>query len=212
MAGTPLKNLRMFEKLCGEEFDSIILTTTMWNEVDDNLGNGREDELKTLYWKSMTDRGSHIKRFLYTRESAFEVLAPIFDRVNARNALLLQKEVNDLGLKLKETSAGKTLYMVLGELIEHQQGVLEGIRRELKEPMDSDQLRLLMEEYQNVSVQLHRANNDMRKMKIRPGDQIQRFARTIDWKVVLTACAFLYRLLFGDLAYIDVQSPVVWNY
>ena len=54
MAGTPLKNLRMFEKLCGEEFDSIILTTTMWNEVDDNLGNGREDELKTLYWKSMT--------------------------------------------------------------------------------------------------------------------------------------------------------------
>ena len=211
MAGTPLKNLRMFEKLCGEEFDSIILTTTMWNEVDDNLGNGREDELKTLYWKSMTDRGSHIKRFLYTRESAFEVLAPIFDRVNARNALLLQKEVNDLGLKLKETSAGKTLYMVLGELIEHQQGVLEGIRRELKEPMDSDQLRLPMEEYQNVSVQLQRANNDMRKMKISPGDQIQRFARTIDWKV-LTACAFLYRLLFGDLAYIDVQSPVVWNY
>jgi len=115
-------------------------------------------------------------------------------------------------LKLKETSAGKTLYMVLGELIEHQQGVLEGIRRELKELMDSDQLRLLMDEYQNVSVQLHRANNDMRKMKIRPGDQIQRFARTIDWKVVLTACAFLYRLLFGDLAYVEVQSPVAWDY
>jgi len=54
MAGTPLKNLRLFEKLCGEEFDSIILTTIMWNEADDNLGNGCEDELKTLNWKSMT--------------------------------------------------------------------------------------------------------------------------------------------------------------
>src|SRR6266498_2260415 len=129
MAGTPLRNLRLFEKLCGEEFDRIILTTTMWNEVDDNLGSEREEELKTLYWKSMIDRGSYVKRFLYTRESAFEVLTPIFNQVNSRNALLLQKEMNDLGLKLKETSAGKSLYMVLGELTERQQDILRRIRR-----------------------------------------------------------------------------------
>jgi len=53
MAGTRLKILRLFEKLCGQEFDSII-QVTMWNQMDDNFGNGREDELKTLYWKSMT--------------------------------------------------------------------------------------------------------------------------------------------------------------
>ena len=95
MAGTPLKNLRLFEKLCGEEFDSIILTNIRWNEVDDNLGNGREDELKTLYWNSMTDRGSHIQRFLYTR-ICFRGSCPykknIFEQVNSRNALLLRNE------------------------------------------------------------------------------------------------------------------------
>lgn len=209
MAGTPLKNLRLFEKLCGEEFDNIILTTTMWDGVDDNLGKEREDELKTQYWKSMIDRGSYVKRFLHTRESAFEVLAPIFDQVNSRNALLLQKEVNDLGLKLKETSAGKTLYMVLGELIERQQAVLGEIREELKEPtLDSDQLQLLLDEYQKVSVQLQRANDDMRKMKIRLGDRIQTVARNIDWRGVLTRCGLLCHL-FCDLAYMGLlQSPM----
>ncbi|KAI6102828.1 hypothetical protein F5141DRAFT_1132860 [Pisolithus sp. B1] len=35
MAGTPLKNLRFFERLCGENATSkVTLVTTMWDEVD----------------------------------------------------------------------------------------------------------------------------------------------------------------------------------
>jgi len=82
MAGTPLKNLRMFENLCGEDFNGIILTTTMWSEVDEELGAERELELKEEYWRSMIERGSSVKRFLYTRQSAFEILMPIFEEVD----------------------------------------------------------------------------------------------------------------------------------
>ena len=33
MAGTLLKNLRMFEELCGKDaLKNVILTTTMWDE------------------------------------------------------------------------------------------------------------------------------------------------------------------------------------
>ena len=50
MAGTPLKNLRMFEELCGKNaFHSVILTTTMWDEVDGETGEERERELKEKY-------------------------------------------------------------------------------------------------------------------------------------------------------------------
>src|SRR6266540_6334994 len=63
MAGTPLNNFRAFEKLFEDDFNGIILTTTMWDEVDEDLGAEREKELTDVYWKSMIERGSSVKRF-----------------------------------------------------------------------------------------------------------------------------------------------------
>ena len=172
MAGTPLTNLRMFEKLCGKEFSGIILTTTMWSEVDEELGAERERELKDKYWKSMIGRGSSVKRFLYTRQSAFEILMPMLEEADKRSALLLQTEMNDLQLQLGETSAGKTLHIELKELVEKHQDVLGRIKRELREPMDdADQFQTSMEEYQRVSVQLQRASEDMRRKVSRQGNK-----------------------------------------
>src|SRR6266540_4180864 len=173
MAGSPLKNLRLFEKLCGEQFNNIVLTTTMWNDVEEEVGNKREEELKSEFWRTMLDRGASINRFLNTRESAFDILTPIFEEVNKRSALLLQKEMNDLKLQLKETSAGKTLYLALEDLLKRQQTTLSKIRSELKEPnLDDDELKLLMDEYQNLDGQLQRAREDLQKMKISIGERI----------------------------------------
>ena len=80
MAGTPLKNLREFEELCGKDaFQNIILTTTMWDLVDEETGEKRERELRTDYWGPMLDRGSTTSRFLRTRESAFAVIEPLLE-------------------------------------------------------------------------------------------------------------------------------------
>src|SRR6266545_3316795 len=135
MAGTPLKNLRMFEKLCGEDFNGIVLTTTMWSEVDEESGEERERELKDEYWKSMIERGSSVKRFLYTRQSALEMLTPILEEVDKRSALLLQTEMNEFHLQLKETSAGRMMYMELGELVARHEDILKRVRGELKDPL-----------------------------------------------------------------------------
>ena len=51
----------------------------------------------------MVERGSSTRHFLLTRPSAFEVLEPILGE-----ALLHQREVEDLGLKLNQTRAGQT--------------------------------------------------------------------------------------------------------
>jgi len=184
MAGTALKNLRLFKKLCGESFKSIVLTTTMWGEVEsEEEGTLREDELKDKYWRAMIERGSSVKRFLYTRESAFDVLRPIFEEVNERNALLLQEEMNELKMQIKETSAGKTLYLELEELVSRQQTMLGKIRGELhgESKLGPDELRLLMEEYGKASAQLQRATEDLQKMKITVGERIRKLTFRIDW-------------------------------
>ena len=186
MAGTPLKNLRMFEKLCGEDFENVVLTTTMWDEVEPEVGEMREAQLKSEYWKIMIDRGSSVQRFHQDQKSAFEVLSPIINRVNTKSALLLQKEVNDLGLQLKQTTAGRTLHAELGELVTRYQKYTERMRGELNDPtLEPEQLQLLLDEYKKVSEQLQRATEDVKKMKISVGDRMQRVSKNLDWSRIL---------------------------
>ena len=63
MAGTRLKSLRVFRKLCGNDsLDKVYLTTTMWDEVESSVGERRLNELKTVYWKTIIDKGAQIAR------------------------------------------------------------------------------------------------------------------------------------------------------
>ena len=90
MAGTPLKNLRMFESVCGRNaFQHVILVTTMWDEVDEEMGIARENEMKSKYWISMLERGAKTNRFMRTRESALHVIEPLIGAANAKSSLLL---------------------------------------------------------------------------------------------------------------------------
>ena len=149
MAGTPLKNLRMFEELCGKNsFKNVILTTTMWDDVDEVTGETREGELKSIYWKTMISRGSSTGRFQGQRDSAFRLIAPLLDEANNRNALLLQKELVDLDMRLNETHAGQKLRSEIKQLAKQQQELLNQIREELKRPNNTTLLQLLMNEYE----------------------------------------------------------------
>jgi hypothetical protein len=59
MYGTSRKNLAMFGKLCGtESADRVILATTKWRDVPDDVGLRRENQLAVNYWKGMLTQGS----------------------------------------------------------------------------------------------------------------------------------------------------------
>lgn len=178
MAGTPLKNLRLFDRICGDNYNNIILTTTMWDEVETDEGEQREKELMEVYWKSMIKRGSKTARFFHTQDSALKIIQPIIDGANEAHALLLQQEVTDLEKELPQTEAGKTLYMELQTLVNRHNGMLARIRRELQEPkLDEEQLKELTQEYQKISSDLKRAMDDMQKMKggsMRIGERLKK--------------------------------------
>jgi len=182
MRGSPLKNLRLFEKLCGDDFGRIVIVTTMWDEVEQEVGEARETQLKWENFKLLIDRGSSIRRFYQDKKSAFDILAPFIDEVYGRRALLLQKEMNDLGLKLNQTTAGRTLYSKLGELVARHEKIKLMIRSEMKNPtLDQEELETLMNDYKITYTQLQRANKDLEKMKISVGEQMQRLVKSIDW-------------------------------
>jgi hypothetical protein len=176
MAGTPLKNLRVFEKLCGKDFKKIVFTTTMWDDIDEPTGTSREQELQEVYWRPLINKGSSVKRFHRTRTSFIHVLQPIIDSIYKKKALLLQQELEDHGLTLNQTTAGKTLFQHLQHLVALQQERLDRIRQELKEyPLDKDSLQELMEEYREVATQMRRAEEDAKALKISKRSRISDF-------------------------------------
>jgi len=151
MSATPLKNLRMFEELCGKDsFKNVILTTTMWDDVDEETGASREGELNGIYWKAMIDHGSSTGRFEGTRDSAFRLIAPLLDNAFTRSKPLLQKDLAGLDLRLSEMHAGQTIRSQIKQFARQQQELGHQIREELKRPKSEASFQLLMEEYEGL--------------------------------------------------------------
>jgi len=75
MGETALKNIRMFEELCGKDaLANVVLVTTMWSEVSMEVGQTRERELKSQYWKAMVSAGARVMRFSDSQDSAWEIV------------------------------------------------------------------------------------------------------------------------------------------
>jgi hypothetical protein len=76
--GNPQKNLQMLANLCGDEaMRNVILATTMWNRVREDVGARRETKLKEEYWKPMLEKNSSVVRFYGTSQSAWEIVDEI---------------------------------------------------------------------------------------------------------------------------------------
>lgn len=179
MAGTPLKNLRMFRELCGKKaLENIILVTTMWDEVDEDVGTQREKELRGKYWKAMIDQGSATARYHGTLDSAWDIVEHF---TTQRQAVLLQSEMVDLEKQLPETTAGRELYTDLEVLVKKQQHILQQIRAETKRHETEQNQRILQAlkaEYETVRQQLNSTMNEMQRLKLPLGKRLLRLVWT----------------------------------
>jgi DNA repair exonuclease SbcCD ATPase subunit len=174
MVSMPLKNVPLLEKLCGKDaFQTIILTTTMWDEVDEEAGEARERELKSKYWQAMLDRNSTTRRFMRSRESAFELINPLIDAANKRNSLLLQDELVEMRKKLPLTPDGQALFSAMELLVRQREDLLRRIRNEMKRT-GSDKINLepLQEEHLNLQINLEGTVNEIRRLKLPLGPRL----------------------------------------
>ena len=177
-AGTPLKNLGMFEELCGKNtLQKVILTTTFWDvdEVDQKTGETREGELRSGYWRPMLQRNSTTNRFLRTRESAFTDIDPLIDTANIRFSALLQQELADMRKKLSSRSraTGEELLLTMERHLWQREDLLRRIRNEIKRRADDEMiLEPLQDEYQKLKINMESTINEMRRLKIPLGKRL----------------------------------------
>lgn len=90
MEGTAMRNLVMFQKLCGSQgLPNVVLVTSKWDAVDPAVGWPRETELTNQYldprtgqyqdgfWKGMLDLGAGYERFDGTAQAARKIVHKI---------------------------------------------------------------------------------------------------------------------------------------
>ncbi|RAH57071.1 hypothetical protein BO85DRAFT_520536 [Aspergillus piperis CBS 112811] len=114
IGGAALKNLHMFQALCGiENYHRIVLVTNMWNEfgpseVEQQVGERREAELQKQpqFWRPMIDHGSLCMRHKGSKESALEILDLVCE-LGGAVVLQIVRQLVLHNLRLDETDSGK---------------------------------------------------------------------------------------------------------
>jgi len=168
--GSPLHNLGIFKELLGKaSLNNIVLTTTMWDNIDEDAGSALEGQLKAGYWQSMTLRGARMGRFLGTRQSAFQLLRPFVDQANALRGvqLALQAELpQDVAIRRLRTE------ITLLQVAHKQQEILREIREELKISDNGGRLQTLREEYEQLKSTLSSLLDQMCRSDVRDRDTL----------------------------------------
>ncbi|KAI6114512.1 hypothetical protein F5141DRAFT_1062900 [Pisolithus sp. B1] len=191
MAGTPLKNLRVFQKLCGNEAMSrVILVTTMWDEVEESVGMERLEELEGNYWKPMISQGSTTYRYGNTSESSKELLLQVAERkrreVRLRkqraymirlqkqgtDEVRLQKQMVKEHMQLRETGAGRELYSRLDQIAEKRAEILARITAQRHQAGDQATADDLKKQYETLKAELDETLQQMQALKLTSAQRV----------------------------------------
>ncbi len=132
MTNALMRNLTMFRSLCGDDaFKNVVLVTTFWDEMPDLAkGEAREKMLVEVpdWWGYMASKGSQVRRFLNTYESALEILADLTGLPEI--TLQIQEEMVNQGLEVNETTAGEALNQELADLTARFERELKALQEE----------------------------------------------------------------------------------
>ncbi|TFK19338.1 P-loop containing nucleoside triphosphate hydrolase protein [Coprinopsis marcescibilis] len=129
MYGSTRTNLEMFEKLCGlKSYRHVVLVTTQWDTIQQKVGEAREQELRSTFWKEFIDRGATTFRatsYPGNLDGHHQILKHVIDCVDRRayvaDALLIQREFVEESKRIPLTEAGQKLKYTLEELLRIQQ-------------------------------------------------------------------------------------------
>jgi hypothetical protein len=73
--GSPQKNKLLFDALCQTDSKKhVVIATTMWKRIKENVATGREEELSKKRWREMLLNGSRIMRFHDSFTSAWDII------------------------------------------------------------------------------------------------------------------------------------------
>jgi len=125
----------MFRNLCGDNsLRSVVIVTTMWDEVTQLTGEEREKELATkdVFFKPALDKGARLARHTDTLESAQAIIRSFIYNQSTSVTLQIQEELSR-GLCISDTCAGRELGRELFEQMERHRQEMQGLMSEMQE-------------------------------------------------------------------------------
>ncbi|KAG0632786.1 P-loop containing nucleoside triphosphate hydrolase protein [Tuber brumale] len=162
MDGSALKNLRMFQKLCGPgALKNVFLTTTQWsNVIDQGDGENRERALceEGNFWGTLIKKGATLKRFHGTKESGLELIDKLIP--NQQVALDIQDQIVTQKRTIVETDAGQCINAELIAQEKKYKKEIETLERERQAAIsekDDEMKELLAEEQAKAQEKLEKA-------------------------------------------------------
>ena len=164
-AGSSVKTLEIFKKICGKTaLKNVLLVTTRWNEVDETLGASREQQLRDDFWAYMLGNGSTMARFYGDRESAIGKSSQLTSRQSI--VLELQRELVEQSKTLKQTVAGAFVNDDVTEMkAQHEQELreIEKLRQTLQES-DRAMKRRVQSDWGRENQRLQTAKEDEERL------------------------------------------------
>ena len=160
-----MSNLRMFQRLCGQEvLENVLLTTTQWSNVNPADGQAREDNLRDeRLWGEFIGKGATLQRFHGTRESGLELINKLVSKT--RKPLHIQDQIVRQHMTLLETDAGKFLNEGLAAQEKRYSGELESLEQQLREAIkakDDEMREILAADKLKAQEKLERAEAERR--------------------------------------------------
>ena len=90
MAGSAMRSLHHLTNISGPGIISnVVLVTTLWSELAQDIGVRREQELHNIYWKELLSMGCKYNRFDNSTESAWAII----NRINVQDST---QEANEI--------------------------------------------------------------------------------------------------------------------
>ena len=135
VGGISARSFRIFRKLCGEDsLRSVVIATTMWDQAEMSIGEGREQELASqdAFFKPALEKGARLARHNNTLESAQAIIRSIIQQSPSSVTLQIQEELGR-GLCISETQAGKELGQELNEQMERHREEMRCLIGEIQE-------------------------------------------------------------------------------
>lgn len=174
MTGSGMRNLSMFRKLCGPDaLEHVVLATTMWENVDRQKADKRENELRTKseYWGDMITNGSTMLRHQNNRQSAMRLIDHFVKKPAevATTVLDLQKEMVDDDLTLAMTGAGQSVDGGLLKQREQYEKTLTDLQQDLADARQSNNQKvteLLEKERQKTQAELNKLAQQREDLQI----------------------------------------------
>lgn len=184
MGGASRKNFDMFRKLCGDNtLKNVVITTTMWAQVDPATGDMREQRLQTedKFFKPAIDGGAKMVRHDNTPESARKIVWDIVQH-NSPEVLCIQKELVDEHLNITATSVVRELDRNLAELRERHDREIQELTRRLEAALEGDARGRteVEEERRNAEIAQRRVEADREHLAQRYAEEKVAMRRMID--------------------------------